>query len=90
MELNDEATETLDHWITSETWQSGHDSDWDRWYAFVNAYQKHHGYTFDEVALSELIARKAGGNLDSHSKEIVKDHIHTATRILDFLKLTQR
>jgi hypothetical protein len=66
----------------------------DRWFRFVNAYQRDHGYTIDEVWLRERIdARHAvlhGSRLSEDLLENVREQISLAYKILDFLKATGR
>ncbi len=51
MELSNAAESKLRDWCGPNTWHTSHDSDMDRWYDFVDQYQRDHGYTIDEAAL---------------------------------------
>ena len=90
MEVSPEVEAALDAWLGASTWHSGHDADMDRWYVFVDKYQRSHGFECDEAALRELIERKLGGNVTEDLRKIIRAHISLAYNILDFLKLTGR
>lgn len=72
------------------TWYTDHDSDMNRWYDFVNQYQKDHGFTIDESGLREVIERKVRGAVSDQLRAIIRDRISLACKILDFLKHTGR
>lgn len=90
MQLNPDTEKALNKWIMTETWHSGHDLDMDRFYDFVNQYQKDYGFRFDEPALYEIIKRKVVAGIDEQIERIIREHISIARRILDFLKQTGR
>lgn len=90
MRLKPESERKLNAWLGPNTWQTGHDSDMDRWYDFVNQYQRDHGYTIDEAALRELIEHKVDGGVNEDLRELIRKRISLAYRILDFLKRTGR
>jgi hypothetical protein len=90
MQLSTEAEVALDAWLGASTWHSGHDADMDRWYVFVDRYQRDHGFHIDEPALQGLIEKKPGGNVTKDLKHVIRENISLAFRILDFLKCTNR
>ena len=90
MELQPETQKALKAWIETETWHSGHDADMDRFYDFVDQYQKDHGFTIDEPSLRETINRIATGGGDEKVRKMIREYIELAYRILDFLKRTRR
>jgi len=51
MKLSSETEKKLDAWVKVDTWHTNHVLDMDRWYDFVNQYQRDHGYSIDESAL---------------------------------------
>lgn len=82
MRLKDDAARALDAWLGAPTWHTPDDSDMDRWYDFVNQYQKDHGYTIDEVGLREMIERKLGGSVGDDLRDIIRDRISLAYNLL--------
>lgn len=90
MQLNPEVEQKLDTWVKVNTWHTKHDLDMDRWYDFVDQYQKDHGYSIDEVALREIIERKVTDGVTDSLREEIKARISLAYNILDFLKRTGR
>ena len=88
MNLSPKTEEKLEAWIGPSTWHTNHPSDMDRWYDFVDQYQRDHGYTIDEVALREHIERKIGGGVNKSLRNIIREQISLAYHILDFLKRT--
>ena len=58
MKLSSETIKKLDAWIKVDTWHTNHKLDMDRWYDFINQYQKDHGCSIDEAALREIIEKK--------------------------------
>ena len=90
MQLSPEVEGKLDTWIKVGTWYTKHPSDMDRWYDFVNQYQKDHGYSIDEIALREIIERKVTDRVTDSLRKEIRDRISLAYDILDFLKRTGR
>ena len=90
MTLSKDAENALDHWVGIETWHTKHDNDMDRWYGFVDQYQRDHGFTIDEPALRETISAKIGGAVNEDLQNIIRERITLAYNILDFLKCTGR
>lgn len=90
MTLSKDAENALDHWLAIETWPTKHDNDMDRWYRFVDQYQKNHGFTIDEAALREKIESKIDGVVNEDLRDIIRERISLAYNILDFLKCTKR
>ena len=91
MQLSPEAEQKLDAWVKVDTWHTNHVFDMNRWFDFVDQYQKDHGYSIDESALQEIIERKvADGVADDLLKKEIRDKISLAYDILDFLKRTER
>jgi hypothetical protein len=95
MQLSPETSKALDAWLGPETWDSvpKHHYDMERFYRFVDQYQKDHGFSLDEDALrTEIKSRvKAKGRaFGNHQEELVEELINWAYAILDFLKVTRR
>ena len=62
----------------------------DRWYGFVDQYQRDHGFTIDEAALREKIEAKIGGDVNEDLQNIIQKRIYLAVDILEFLEWTKR
>lgn len=90
MQLSPEAEQKLDAWVKVDTWHTNHIFDMERWFDFVDQYQKDHGYSIDEVALREIIERKVTDGVTDSLREEIKARISLAYNILDFLKRTGR
>ena len=95
MQLEPNSEKALNTWLNAGTWYTGHPSDMDRWYDFVDQYQREHGFTINEVALRENIegklTKKTGKHLDNESIcNEIQEQITLAYKILDFLKHTGR
>lgn len=85
MKLSSETEKRLDAWIKVDTWHTNHKLDMDRWYDFVNQYQKDHGCSIDEAALREIIEKKVEGNVNDLLRQEIRTRISLACDILDFL-----
>ena len=90
MKLSELTEEKLQAWLGPSTWSSGHDCDMDRWYAFVDQYQRDHGYTIDEVGLREHIEANVRSGVNPELRKVIQSRISLAYSILDFLKQTRR
>ena len=92
MQLKPNTEKALDGWLKIETWHTGRGYDMERFFVFVNEYQKEHGYTIDEPGMRDVIKEKLGieGELKEPSREIIDRYISLAYNILDFLKHTGR
>jgi len=90
MILSEDAEKALDHWINIPTWHTNDLTDIDRWYRFVDQYQKDHGFTIDEPTLREKIEAKIAGVINEDLRTIIQERIRLAYNILDFLKCTGR
>lgn len=55
MNLKSDTEKALETWLLTSTWDSGHPLDWDRFYKFVDQYQKDHGFSIDEPALRDIM-----------------------------------
>jgi hypothetical protein len=88
--LSKAAEAKLSAWVGPTTWHASHDYDMDRWYDFVDQYQRDHGYTIDEAALREHIEQQVEGGVNDHLRDIIRARISLAYNILDFLKRTKR
>lgn len=86
MNLKPDTEKALDNWMLISTWDSGHPLDWDRFYQFVDQYQKDHGFSIDEPALRDIMKSKVG---DQYEQKI-NEYIGLAYKILDFLKVSNR
>ena len=90
MKLSSETIKKLDAWIKVDTWHTNHKLDMDRWYDFINQYQKDHGCSIDEAALREIIEKKVEGNVNDLLRQEIRTRISLACDILDFLDRTGR
>ena len=90
MKLKLSTEEALYKWLGSDTWHTSNDFDMNRFYDFVDQYQKDHGFTIDEASLREVIERKVKAGVNEQIRKIIHEHISLAYRILDFLKHTGR
>ncbi|MBW1795903.1 MAG: hypothetical protein JRJ38_16020 [Deltaproteobacteria bacterium] len=90
MQLKPSTEQALYKWLGPDTWHTSNDFDMNRFYDFVDQYQKDYGFTIDEAALREVIERKVKAGVNEHIREIIREHISLAYRILDFLKHTGR
>ena len=90
MTLSAKSQEALDAWAKKSTWNTSDDSDMNRWYDFVDQYQKDHGNTIDEASLRELIEKTVDDDMGEDLRTIIRDRISLAYSILDFLKHTNR
>jgi len=95
MQLTPDTDRALQAWIGPDTWHTPHDYDMNRWYDFVNRYQRDHGFTIDEPALREIIeyklTKKIGKRFDNEDlRKEIRERISLAYNILDFLKHTGR
>jgi hypothetical protein len=90
MELKPDTEAALDAWVGPNTWYTDHSLDMDRWYDFVDQYQKDYGFTIDEADLREIIEGKVKGGVNDQLRQIIRDRISLAYNILDFLKHTKR
>ena len=90
MQLSEAAESKLQAWLGASTWPTLHDSDMDRWYDFVDQYQRDRGYTIDEPMLREHIEHKVEGGVTEDLREVIHHRISLAYSILDFLRCTGR
>lgn len=90
MNLKPKSEEKLNAWLAHETWHTGHDFDMNRWYDFVNQYQKDHGFAIDETELKDWIIQEAEIEGNEYLITEVSRLISLAYNILDFLKHTGR
>ena len=90
MDLGQESQDKLRKWLNVGTWHTGDLRDMNRWYAFVNAYQREHGYTIAETSLREHIEQMFDGGVSEDLREWIRGQISLAYKILDFLKHTGR
>jgi len=92
MKLSENCTTKLKTWTQSTKWNSSHDKDMERFYLFVDSYQKEHGCTIsDESILAETIASYAGVSTDTALfKTVIRNRVSLMYNILDFIKTTGR
>ena len=88
MQLKPDTEKALNAWMGPNTWYTDHPLDMDRWYDFVNQYQKDHGFTIDEASFREVIECKVEGAVNDVLDDIIRDRISLAYNILAFLKRT--
>lgn len=84
------AEEALDSWVVPLTWYTGHPADIDRFYDFVDQYQKDHGYSLNKAGLREIIEKKIDGEISDELSEIIDQRLDMAAKILAFLKRAKR
>ena len=92
MQLKPNTQTALEAWLVP-TWDSGHALDEERFYKFVDQYQKDHGFSIDEAGLRDEIKRTAlvkGRPVGSHQDNLIHESVSLAYKILDFLKATGR
>ncbi len=93
--LSKAAEKALDHWIKISTWCTNDLTDSNRWYMFVDQYQRDHGFTIDEPILLETIEAKTGKpkireDANEELRPIIQERISLAVNILEFLECTGR
>ena len=96
MDLHPDVQRQLEAWLFVGNFISGHWADEQRWYDFVDLYQKHHGFTLCEKSLIDhataTLAKEE--NVESEGGRIkakeMQEHVYLARRILDFMKHTGR
>ena len=92
MKLSPSSEKLLDAWINGH-WNTTSSYDMERWYDFINQLRHDRDYYFDRVSLFELIARKLNLTLPVKDEIIIKiinTRISEASRILEFLKHTEK
>jgi len=95
MQLKLDTDRALQAWIGPDTWHTPHMDDMNRWYDFVNQYQRDYGFKLDEPELRETIERKRSqitGKcfINEDLRKEIRKRISIAYHILDFLKHTGR
>jgi hypothetical protein len=88
--LSEAAEDRLRSWLGAGTWHTNHNNDMDRWYDFVDQYQRDHGFEIDETALREHIEQAVGESVNEALRNVIRRRISLAYDILDFLKRTGR
>ncbi|HZR84765.1 MAG TPA: hypothetical protein VFD92_26960 [Candidatus Binatia bacterium] len=85
------ATEAkLRQWVRTETWHTRHPLDMDRFYDFIDQYQRDHGSRIDEGALSGHIAYVAECVDNEELRAVIRERISLAYQLLLFLERTGR
>lgn len=84
------AEEALDSWVVPLTWYTGHPAEIDRFYDFVDQYQKDHGYSLNKAGLREIIEKKIDGDISDELREIIDQRLDMAAKFLAFLKRAKR
>ncbi len=95
MQLKPNTEKALDTWLNADTWYTYDRDDMNRWYDFVDQYEREHDFKIDEDVLREIIERKlteiAGKCFDNEPlRNTIQEQISLAYNILDFLKHTER
>ncbi len=99
MDLHPDVQRQLEAWLLAGNLISGHWADEQRWYDFVDLYQKHHGFTLYEQPLIDhatatFCKEENEENLDSEGGRVIaneiQEHVSLARKILDFLEHTGR
>jgi len=87
MNLSEDTLKKLNQWIKSETWHSNHDLDTQRFYGFIDAYEKENGPQIsDEAILTEKIATQGGIDTSSLLFDVIRERVSIMYTILDFVK----
>ena len=86
------SSEALSGWVGVDTWFTGHFYDEERFYKFVDAYSKEHGFSVDERALFEEILRRIGLKIGESERleKCARENISLMVNILEFLQVTGR
>ncbi len=90
MKLGAKSEEAFTLWIGTDTWHTGHWCDEGRFFDFVDAYSREHGYTLDEAALREMAVRHARISENKRLVEELNSYIRLMVRILLFLEHVNR
>jgi 3'-phosphoadenosine 5'-phosphosulfate sulfotransferase (PAPS reductase)/FAD synthetase len=95
MKLKPNSEKALDAWLGPQTWHTNHDLDMERWYSFVDQYQRDHGFQINEPELQKLIENKLSEQIgkkfnNKDLRQTIRERITLAYKILDFLKYTGR
>ena len=90
MQLNPNSSKALDQWLAAPTWYRSEYSDMEKFYNFVNQYQKESGYDIEEKNLEEEIASRAEVEGNDAMMPIIRERVSLAISILEFLKQTGR
>ena len=91
VKITKEVESAILNWVGVSTWDSNHDLDMNRFYDFVDIFQKENGNHISDVGiLAETIASLAKVNTTSESFSTIKSRISTMCNILDFLRVTER
>lgn len=89
MKMTPATDKALDGWALPSTWHTPHANDMERWYGFVDQYQRDHGFQVDETALRERIEQKVGG-VSENLRDVIRERVSLMVDILDFLRVTKR
>ena len=92
MQLKPQTGAALDTWLVP-TWDSSRAVDNERFYKFVDQYQRDHGFSIDESDMRDQIKRRAIAKnrpYGSYQEDLVYESVSLAYKILDFLKATGR
>lgn len=90
MDLASESASRLQSWLAADTWHTRDRSDMQRWYRFVDQYQREHGFDLDETVMFETIEHLIEGGVNEPMREEIRHRIYVARTILDFLECTGR
>lgn len=90
MSLKPTTEVALNGWAGVSTWDSDHPADRERFYDFVNHYQKDHGFTVDENELRRIIEQVAHGPIGAKQRDLIAKKVSLAVDILEFLRRTGR
>ena len=90
MELHPESSKALDRWLVSGNWHKSNDPDMNKFYEFINQYQKEYGYYIEELELQREIVSRANAEENDALLSIIRERVNLAVTILDFLKQTAR
>lgn len=91
-QLKPKTEQALVDWLIMDGCFTRYPLDMNRFYDFVNQYQKDHGFLINERELHEVISSKLknlGKSLDKdYEQKNIQHHIGLASSILDFLEHT--
>lgn len=92
MKFHPDVENALHRFLSAPTWFKGNEEDVNRWYEFVDAYERKHGCDLVDAELRrELVSRVTvkGRALHEHLEGAISQRVDDAVAILGFLKHTR-
>lgn len=87
--LSNGCMDKLRIWLKANTWHTNDLGDMNRWYDFVDRYQRDHGHRLDETAVLRSIEEELGGLESEYLQSAARERISLAVNILEFLERTR-